>query len=116
MIVIFRKYDYVPPLFVYLEYKVNGSLEDLEKGIFSSIGRKWKNLAETFGFSRTDIDSIKQDGNGHLEEEISQFFIRWRQKKGKDATAENLISAISRTESCKFVLDSLVKSNCLGEL
>ena len=103
-------------MFVYLEYKVNGSLKDLEKEIFSNIGRKWKNLAETFGFSRTDIDSIKQDGNGHLEEEISQFFFRWRQKKGKDATSENFIAAISRTESCKFILDILVKSNFLGEL
>ena len=101
---------------VYSEYKVLVTLEELQRKVFDHIGIQWKDLANSLGWTRTDIQTIKQDGNGYLKDEIDQFFVVWKQRKGNEATAANLISDIDKCESCKFILDCLVEGEVITRL
>ena len=63
------------------------------------IGTDWMKLARELGLSRTDIDAIHVDyGPYGLKEQIFQFFQKWKQCKGMNATVEMLINGLKAAE------------------
>ena len=55
-------------------------------------------MARNLGLSKTDIEAIEYDYHLSLKEQIFQFFDKWKQCKGKDATVESLIEGLKAAE------------------
>lgn len=63
------------------------------------IGKDWMKLARELGLSKTNIDAIQIDNYPYgLEEQIFQFFQKWKQCKGMNATVEMLINGLKAAE------------------
>ena len=54
--------------------------------LHETLGAKWKSLAKELGFSLTDVDSIIERNQRDLQEQIHEFFDKWKQREGHDAT------------------------------
>ena len=67
-----------------------GFIDELSK----HIGGDWKKLARKLGLSKTDIDAVYYDNLSSLEEQIFQFFDKWKQKTGMNATEKLLIDGL----------------------
>ena len=70
------------------------------------IGKDWKRLARQFMLD-TDIDAIEYDNPSDLKEQIFQFFRKWKQQLGENATVERLSEGLKAAGLQE--LDSLVK-------
>ena len=47
-------------------------------------------LARSVGLKKTDIEAINHDYHSSLEEQIYQFFEKWKQQNGRNATVQKL--------------------------
>ena len=63
-----------------------GFIKELSK----YIGVDWKPLARSVGLTKTDIEAISHDYHSSLEEQIYQFFEKWKQQNGRNATVQKL--------------------------
>jgi len=55
-------------------------------------------LARNLGLLKTDIEAIEYDHHLSLKEQIFQFFYKWKQYNGEDATVESLIEGLKAAE------------------
>ena len=78
------------------------------------IGSKWKVLARHLLFSPTDIDVIEYDNLSNLREQIYQFFYKWKQQQGPDASVEQLIERLEAAQ-LQELLDCLEKAGLLPD-
>ncbi len=69
-------------------------VDALIREISDHIGRGWMVLARNLGFTETDIDSIEYANERDLKEQIHQFFSRWKQRVGQEATRDMLYAAL----------------------
>ena len=76
------------------------------------IGIKWKDLAHHLGLQKTEIDAIEYNNLLNLEEQIFQFFDKWRQQQGQDASVEKLVEGL-RAARLQEQLDSLGRAGLL---
>ena len=58
------------------------------------IGKKWKSLARVLHFSQADIDSIERANHYDLREEIHDFFHRWQQCVGREASNIKVVEGL----------------------
>jgi len=58
------------------------------------IGTDWKVLARALELSRTDIDAIEYENRFNLKDQIYEFFYKWRQQEGKNASIQKLVSGL----------------------
>ena len=65
-------------------------ISDFIKELSKYIGRDWKALARSVGLTKTDIEAISHDYHSSLEEQIYQFFEKWKQQNGRNATIQQL--------------------------
>ena len=65
-------------------------ISDFIKELSKYIGRDWKALARSIGLTKTDIEAISHDYHSSLEEQIYQFFEKWKQQNGHNATIQQL--------------------------
>ena len=64
------------------------------KELSEHIGEDWKALARELGLSRTDIHAIAHDNRSSLSEQIYEFFHKWQQQEGKNASIQKLVSGL----------------------
>jgi len=76
------------------------------------IGHKWKDLAHQLGFEQTEIDAIEHNNIFNLKEQIFQFFHKWQQQKGQDASVEMLVEGL-KAAKLQTQLDALEKAGLL---
>ena len=62
------------------------------------IGEDWKALARSLGLKKTDIDAISHDNQGSLKEQIYQFFEKWKQRNGRNATVQQLVDGLRKAK------------------
>ena len=62
------------------------------------IGEDWKVLARSLGLKKTDIDAISHDNQGSLKEQIYQFFEKWKQRNGRNATVQQLVDGLRKAK------------------
>lgn len=55
-------------------------------------------MARNLGLSKTDVEAIEYDHHLSLKEQIFQFFYKWKQYNGEDATVESLIEGLKAAE------------------
>ena len=55
-------------------------------------------LARSLELEKTDIDAVSHDNQGSLQEQIYQFFEKWKQRNGHDATVEQLVDGLRNSE------------------
>ena len=65
-------------------------ISDFIKELSKYIGRDWKALARSVGLKKTDIEAISHNYLDSLEEQIYQFFEKWKQQNGRHATIQQL--------------------------
>ncbi len=70
------------------------SRDELVKKISRNISSHWKKLARELSFDETDIGAIEYRDPFDLEEQITNFFNKWKRKNGNFATKEVLLAAI----------------------
>ena len=78
------------------EFVLLVGLVDLDafiKKLSEHIGGDWKALARELGLPKTDIDAIEYD-NRFMKDQIFEFFYKWKQREGKDASVQKLIDAL----------------------
>lgn len=79
------------------------------------IGTDWMKLARKLGLLKTNIDAIHVDYCSYgLEEQIFQFFQKWKQGEGRNATVEVLINGLKAT-GLNEQLESMKKAGFLPE-
>ena len=71
---------------------------DFIKELSKHIGSDWKVLARSLGLEKTDIDAVSYDNQGSLQEQIYQFFEKWKQRNGRNATVEQLVDGLRDAE------------------
>ena len=64
------------------------------KELSEHIGIDWKALARELGLSKTDIDAIEHDNPLSMKDQIFEFFYKWRQREGRDASIQKLIDGL----------------------
>ena len=69
-------------------------LETFIRALSEHIGTDWKALARALGLSRTDIAAIEYDNHLSLKDQIYEFFHKWRQQEGKNASIQKLVSGL----------------------
>ncbi len=69
-------------------------LDDLIRNVSAHIGRGWMVVARSLGFTNTEIESIEYANPRNLEEQIYQFFYKWKRKDGLNATRDTLYAAL----------------------
>ncbi len=94
------------------------SVDALIKEISDHIGRGWMVLARSLRFTETDIDSIEYANERDLKEQIHQFFSRWKQRVGQEATRDMLYAALYDGELNELLkkLDKTDVKNSTSEL
>ena len=55
-------------------------------------------LARSLGLEKTDIDAVSHDNQGSLQEQIYQFFEKWKQRNGHTATVKQLVDGLRNAE------------------
>lgn len=70
-------------------------------------------MARQLGLMKTDIDAIEYDHRG-MKEQIYQFFYRWKQHEGKNATVKMLIDGL-KDAGLNEQLESMQKAGFLIE-
>lgn len=58
--------------------------------ISEHIGSDWKQLGRALGLSKTDLDGIEEENRFNLRDRIHGLFHLWKQRKGPDATVQQL--------------------------
>ena len=69
-------------------------IEAFIKELSEHIGIDWKALARKLGLSKTDIDAIEYDNHMSMKDQIFEFFYKWKQREGKDASVQKLIDGL----------------------
>ena len=64
------------------------------KELSKHIGGDWKALARELGLSKTDIDAIEYDNHFSMKDQVFEFFYKWKQRQGKDASVQKLIDGL----------------------
>ena len=64
------------------------------KELSKHIGGDWKALARELGLSKTDTDAIEYDNPLSMKDQIFEFFYKWKQREGKDASVQKLIDGL----------------------
>lgn len=72
--------------------------------LHETLGAKWKSLAKELGFSQTDVDCIIERNQRDLQEQIHEFFDKWKQREGHDATLSKLQEAVRRHRGLRSLL------------
>ena len=70
------------------------NLDAFIKELSEHIGGDWKALARELGLSRTDIDAIEYDNPFNMKDQIFEFFYKWKQQEGKNASVQKLIDGL----------------------
>ena len=89
-------------------------LDEFIKVLSEHIGRDWKALARALGLSRTDIHAIQDDNCLSLKEQIYEFFYKWKQQEGKNASIQKLTSGLV-AEKLEEPLRKMGKAGLLPE-
>ncbi len=78
------------------------------KVVSDHIGSRWKELARKLKFTRTTIDAVQHNNLLNLLEQIHDFFHRWKQRDGREATLEELVEGLKATklQDCLSELES----------
>ena len=72
---------------------------DFIKELSRHIGSDWKVLARSLGLEKTDIDAVSHDNQVFgLQEQIYQFFEKWKQRNGCNARVEQLMDGLRDAE------------------
>ena len=82
-----KEIEYAPLLF-------RLDLETFIKALSEHIGTDWKALARALGLSRTDIAAIVYENRFSLKDQIYEFFYKWKQQEGKDASIQKLVNGL----------------------
>ena len=69
-------------------------LEAFIKELSEHIGGDWKALARELGLSKTDIDAIEYDNRLSMKDQIFEFFYKWKQQEGNNASVQKLIDGL----------------------
>ncbi len=72
------------------------------KVLSEHIGTRWKALARGLNFTQTMIDTVEVNNPRDLQEQIHDFFHRWKQREGRGATVEKLTEGLraAKLEDC----------------
>ena len=79
---------------MYITYSCFTAVDEFIEILTDCIGKKWKALARVLHFSQTDIDSIERANHYDLREEIHDFFHRWQQRVGREASIAKIIEGL----------------------
>lgn len=78
------------PMYIY-----DAKLDALIRAISDHIGQDWVVLAQSLGFTETDIQFIEYANEERdLKQQIYQFFHEWKQREGGKATRDKLYAAV----------------------
>lgn len=69
-------------------------LDAFIKELSKHIGIDWKALARELGLSKTDIDALQQDNILSMRDQIFEFFHKWKQQEGSNASVQKLIDGL----------------------
>ena len=78
-------------------FKCNFVLEFIGE-LSDHIGGDWKALARSLGLKKTIIDAISHDNKDSLQEQIYQFFEKWKQRNGHNATVQQLVDGLTKAK------------------
>ncbi len=73
------------------------------KVLSEHIGSRWKALARGLKFTQTVIDAVEYNNPRDLQEQIHDFFHRWRQQEGRGATVEKLTEGLKAAKLENFL-------------
>ena len=96
------------PLLFYLDF------ETFTKVLSEHIGTDWKALARALELSRTDIDAIEYENRFSLKDQIYEFFYKWKQREGKNASIQKLVSGL-KAEKLEEPLRKMGEAGLLPE-